>query len=152
VSIQPLIGRPGIGTARTASYRNVMRGRANVRHFPGGGTIDGASRDGGNTDNLLLLRPGLPMGRVTASKRWRPSIIGPVVTTALTSTATTLKLSVAQAAELLRRVGRQRHLQAHRPADRGGYRPDADRHLLGGHTSDRRRSPSPRRASTRCRR
>jgi hypothetical protein len=105
VSIAPLVGRPGIGTARTAEYRNVLRALDNARYFPGGGTIDGTkARDPNNTDNARLLRAGTLMGRATSGKKWSNSIIG-VTTGAVSATGTTVTVSAAQAAELVRRVG-----------------------------------------------
>ncbi len=104
MSISPLFGRPGIGAARSAQYRNVFRWADDTSFFPGGGVIDGASRDYGNADNLFLLRPGLLMGQVTSSRKWKPCIIG-VTQGAYTSGGTSLTLSVAQAVELARRIG-----------------------------------------------
>ena len=104
MSIAPLFGRPGVGAARTAQYGRVFRSAARTEFFPAGGIIDGASRDYGNSDNLFLLRPGLLMGRVTATKKWRPSIFG-VTQGAYTSGGTSLTLTAAQAVELVRRVG-----------------------------------------------
>lgn len=104
MSIAPLIGRPGVSAARAASYRNVFKTLAGKMHFPGGGLIDGASRDYGNSDNLFLLRPGLLMGRVTATKKWKPSVLG-ISANAYTSGGTTITVSAAQAAEVVRRVG-----------------------------------------------
>jgi hypothetical protein len=103
-AINPQFNRPGIGAANQAQYRNVFKEADRLRFFPGGGVIDGASRDYGNAANLFLLRPGLLMGRVTSSKKWKPSIIG-VNQNAYTSGGTTVTVTAAQAAEIVRRVG-----------------------------------------------
>lgn len=104
MSISPLLGRPGIGASRTAQILTVCRSVWRSMFFPGGGIIDGASRDYGNSDNLYLLRPGLLMGRVTASKKWKPSVIA-VTQGAYTSGGTSLTLTAAGATELVRRNG-----------------------------------------------
>lgn len=104
MSIEALVGRPGIGPARTAEFRRVFASNFHTRFLPGGGILDGNSRDPGNTDNPRLLRPGLPVGRVTSSGEWRPSAFG-VTQGALTGTATTVSLTAGAAAELVRRVG-----------------------------------------------
>jgi hypothetical protein len=105
VSITPLVGVPGISAARTASYRNVFRAVDHCRFFPGGGTIDGTkARDSGNSDNTSLLRPGLLMGKATTGGKWSNSILG-VSTGAIVATATSITVSAAQAAEIVRRVG-----------------------------------------------
>lgn len=104
MSISPNFGRPGIGTARTAQTWTVCRSVWRSLFYPHGGSIDGASRDYGNAENLYLLRPGLLMGRVTASKKWKPTVIG-VTQGAYTSGGTSLTLTAAGATELARRVG-----------------------------------------------
>jgi hypothetical protein len=102
--ITPLVGIPGISSARTASYRNVFRSLDRVRYYPGGGTVDGTkSRDFANSDNLKLLRPGTLMGRQTSSKEWAPSIVGKV--SEAYASGTSLTLTAASAVELNRRVG-----------------------------------------------
>lgn len=104
MSIAPLFGRPGVSTSRQAQYRNVFKTLAGKMHFPGGGLIDGTSRDYGNAANPFLLRPGLLMGQVAATKKWAPSVLG-VSANAYTSGGTTVTVSAAQAAEIVRRVG-----------------------------------------------
>ncbi|VTT96557.1 unnamed protein product [Gemmataceae bacterium] len=104
MSISPNFGRPGVSAARTAQILTVCRSVARSVFYPHGGIIDGASRDYGNSDNLYLLRPGLPMGRVTSSKKWKPSVVA-VTQGAYTSGGTSLTLTAAGATELVRRVG-----------------------------------------------
>lgn len=117
--ITPLNSRPGFGSATEYSYRNVFLEADHTEFLAGGGIIDGTSRDGGNTDNLFLLRPGLLMGRVTATKKWKPSLIG-VTTVAYTSGGTSLTVSAAHAAELLRRVGASGTFNLYGAATAGG--------------------------------
>jgi hypothetical protein len=100
----PILGRAGVGSALTASYGRVFRADEGKMYFPHGGVIDGASRYYGGGTDLFLLPPGLLMGQVTATKKWRPSIIG-VTTGALAGGGTSITLSAAQAVELVRRVG-----------------------------------------------
>jgi hypothetical protein len=104
MSIAPLFSRPGVGSARQAQYRNVFKEAGRLQFFPGGGVIDGASRDYGNALNLFLLRPGLLMGRVTSTKKCKPSVLG-VSQGAYTATGTSLTVTAAQAVEIARRVG-----------------------------------------------
>lgn len=120
MSITPLIGRPGISTARTAAYRTVLKQLDNARYYPGGGVIKGTSRDPGNSDNLLLLRPGLLMGRLSSGtpKMWMPSLIG--VTEDAYVTGTTLVLTPAAAVELVRRVGTSGTFKLTGPPDTAG--------------------------------
>lgn len=73
--------------------------------LPGGKVIDGSkSRDPGNTNDVDRLRPGVVMGKITASDKYAPSILG-LSTVALTTVATTLVTSAAVATELARRIG-----------------------------------------------
>jgi hypothetical protein len=104
VSITTLTGRPGVYAGRTAGYRNVFKAADLVEYFPGGGLVAGASRDHGNAEDPLLLRPGLLMGRVTATLKWAPCFIGTTVG-AYTSGGTSVTVSAAQAAEVVRRIG-----------------------------------------------
>jgi len=103
VLISSFFQRPGAGQEYTGDYRIVTRdGRCD--YFPGGGVIDGTkSRDPGNT-LITCLRPGLLMGKVTASGKWAPSVIG-VLQSAYTSGGTSITLTAAQATEVVRRVG-----------------------------------------------
>lgn len=104
IGITPTFGRPGIGSALTAQRLNVSR-NGTLGFFPGGGTIEGTvSRDPGNASDVLNLRPGLLMGKITSGGFYAPSIIG-VLTQAETSTATSVTISPAQAAYLVARIG-----------------------------------------------
>ena len=98
------LGRPGITAASNIGYRFVsMDGK--IGYKPGGGLVKGTkARDIGNTDETNVLRPGLIMAQHPTNKDYANWIIG-VSTGALAGTGTTLTVSAAQAAELVRRVG-----------------------------------------------
>lgn len=98
---------PGVGTAVTAPYRRVFARLNPADLLPGGVVIDGAkSRDLGNTIRTDELRPGVVLGKLTASGKFAPSIIGVLAADHDTSVhTTTLTLTEAQVAEIQRRVG-----------------------------------------------
>lgn len=103
-------GMPRIGSRVNVSHRIVFRGQPEW-YLPGGRIISGAcSRDPGNTD-VTILRPGLLMGKITTVVNslgtvglYAPSVLG-ATTGAYTSGGTTLNVSAAVAAEIVRRVG-----------------------------------------------
>lgn len=95
---------PGIGSARTATHRNIFL-QHSEKMLAGGRLIDGAkSRDPGNTPDIGVLRAGLLMGEITATGLYAPSIVG-VLTEAYTSGGTELTVSAAVATELDRLLG-----------------------------------------------
>jgi hypothetical protein len=100
---------PGVGTELVAAQRQLLleeRGDEN-QAFPIGGAISGTySADPDNpTGRTDIIRDGMPMGRITATNKWAPSIIGQLGA-ALSASATNLvTLSAAQAAEITRRIG-----------------------------------------------
>lgn len=101
--IQPLLGRPRIGAEQQISHRIVSR-QGFWTFLANGATVDGTkSRDQGNTDDVLLLRPGLFMGKVTSGGKYAPSALG--LTNGAYASGTSLTLSVAAATELNRRIG-----------------------------------------------
>jgi hypothetical protein len=105
MSISPVYGMPGVRAAKTAAHRLAFRGGFIPDVLPQGKVIDGAkSRDSGNTGDLPVLRPGLLMGKVTASGKYAPSILG-VLQSAAAAAATSVTVTAAQAAEIVRRVG-----------------------------------------------
>lgn len=117
--IVPSPGRPGIGSAVSAQRLNVSRS-GDLGYFAAGGVIEGTkSRDPGNSDNVLSLRPGLLMGKITSGGYYAPSIIG-VTTAAYTSGDTTLTVSAAQAAYLNARVGASGTFKLVGPASAAG--------------------------------
>lgn len=65
---------PGYGTAvYTAEHdlSGLIYGPPHLCLFLTYAVIDGAARDAGNTGNTTVLRPGLIMGQVTATKKWK---------------------------------------------------------------------------------
>lgn len=98
-------GLPGVQTVVTASHRIIFRDGVFNGFLSGGKIIDGTlSRDPGNTGDVNVLRPGLVMGKVTASGKYAPSILG-TSNVAYTSGDTSIGLTAATATELVRRVG-----------------------------------------------
>ncbi len=121
--IVPVFGRPGIGAPVTSQRLNVSRDGM-MGFLPGGGTISGLmTRDPGNAAaSALSLRPGLLMGRLTSIGPvgyWANSIID-VTQAAYTSGGTSLTLSLAGAAELVRRIGTSGTFQLVGPPTSGG--------------------------------
>lgn len=98
-------GMPGMRTAQSATHRIVFYQGNWDSDLGLGRIIDGSkSRDSGNTGDLDVLRPGVLMGKITASGKYAPSIIG-IMTQAQVATDTSVTVSAAQAVELVRRVG-----------------------------------------------
>ncbi len=112
-------GRPGFHSEITATHRVALRGGQFSQYYAGGKTIDGAkSRDSGNTGYITTLRSGLLMGRITSGGKYRPSVIGVVVTATVVG-ATTVNVSAAQAVEL-NRLGTTGTFVIRGPAITGG--------------------------------
>lgn len=105
MSIKPLLGRPRVGTEIQVTHRVVSRQGFWV-FLANGVLVDGAlTRDPGNSaDSVFTIRPGTLMGKVAASGRYANSVIGNA-SGALAGTGTTVTVSAAEAAELVRRVG-----------------------------------------------
>lgn len=62
---------PGTDTGQTVTNRNCLASFDGARY--GRGVIDATyAYDGANTGYERQIRPGTPMGRITASKLWRP--------------------------------------------------------------------------------
>lgn len=113
-------GLPGVRTAKSAAHRIVFRQGDWTSDLAQGKIIDGSkSRDSGNTGDLNVLQPGLLMGKITASGKYAPSVLG-VTTAAYTSGGTTLNVSAAQATEIARRVGASGSLYAVGPPSAAG--------------------------------
>jgi hypothetical protein len=94
---------PGSGTTQVSDTRVVVL--ADAKFLPRGVIIDGSnSRDPLNTGDVDYLQAGLLLGKITATKLYRPSIIG-VTTVAYDNTAsinTTLTVGTATATEISR--------------------------------------------------
>lgn len=77
----------------------------NKRYIPSGKTIDGSkSRDPLNTSNVDVLRPGLLLGKISASGKYAPSIIG-VTGEAIDGAETAVTVGATVVTELVRRQG-----------------------------------------------
>lgn len=101
----PLIATPGVRVRGDAERRDILFGLGGNVQEAGGEIVDGAlSRDPQNTGDVDTLRAGIMLGRITASGKYAPAILG-VSTAALTTVATTLVVSAATATELVRRIG-----------------------------------------------
>ncbi len=116
---------PGVGESLLNLNRAVWLGRQGVQYNPGGGRIDGTlARDLSNTagqweangaalpPNMAAvagtfsntLQAGLLMGVVTASGKYRNSIIGAIGTAITAGTTTTITVPAAVAAEVARLI------------------------------------------------
>lgn len=117
----PITGLPGIGTARTAHPREVLAGNVQLAQYvPGLCVIDGTkSRDPLNGTDTDVLRAGVVLGKVSASGKYAPSILG-VTTAAAAAAATSVSVAPAVAAELLRRVGATGSFKLSGPPTAGG--------------------------------
>jgi hypothetical protein len=102
---------PRVGTEQPSTPRKILWSPNGKLVLPGGKVIDGAeSRDNLNTGYLHTLRAGMLMGKITASGKYAPSVLG--LTTADTSAASTDLTVVESAAdELERRVGASGNLR-----------------------------------------
>lgn len=100
----PLVS--GIYARGQMTPRNIFVG-GQIEMVPTFSVMDGSkSRDPDNSDDVTILRAGLIIGKVTASGKYAPSIIGLTQAAATASTGTvTLSLTAAAATEVARRVG-----------------------------------------------
>lgn len=99
-----IFGAPGVYTGRSIAPRNIHTNRQLARYAPSFLFFDGnAARDPDNTPTSAL-RTGLILGKVTTSGLYANSILG-LTSAAYTSGATSLTLTAAAAAELVRRQG-----------------------------------------------
>jgi len=101
----PIVGAPGLGTARTATPKSVLHSTTGAMYLGNAAVLDGSeSRDATNTSDVDKLQPGMCMGIITASGLWAPSFVG-LTTAAYTSGGTSLTVAAATATELLRLCG-----------------------------------------------
>ena len=92
---------PSIGPKITATPNRVLDDIVCAR---GGGVIDGSlTRDPSNSTSPEYLLSGMPLGRVTASGKYAPAVIG--LGEAYTSGQTEITTTLASAIELVRRIG-----------------------------------------------
>lgn len=117
--ISPVLGLPGLRTAKTATHRLVFREGSLQADWALGKIIDGSqSRDPLNTGDIDVLRAGVLMGKITASGLYAPSIIG-LTTVAYADNELELTVSAATATEIVRRVGSSGTLKVTGPATAG---------------------------------
>jgi hypothetical protein len=96
---------PGVGTLKTAQYRQILWSADDVQYVPGGVVVDGSvSRDPGNTNWEQVLRAGLLLGRVSSSNKYAPATLGTLPAAYSDGTSTQLTVSPATAVELARRI------------------------------------------------
>ncbi|MEM7227250.1 MAG: hypothetical protein AAF432_00400 [Planctomycetota bacterium] len=107
MSMNPVVGTPGIKSGSEAVQRIVRKSDQGVRWANGYQIIDGANaRDTGNTGDTDVLRAGMVMGKITSGGKYAPSFLGALA--ALHDTAvvtTTMTVPAAVAAEIVRRIG-----------------------------------------------
>ena len=96
---------PGLGTSHEYGLRQIMAAGA-PQYLPGGVVVGGATaRDPLNTSYVDTIQAGMLLGRITATGKWAPSVIGTLATT-IAGTATQVNLLHAtEGAELIRRIG-----------------------------------------------
>lgn len=116
-------GIPGMKAERSAAPRKVLASTQGARLFPGGKVVDGAkSRDVLNAGDANVLRAGVLMGKITASGKYAPSVLG-ALTEAYDHSAqanTTLTVSTATAGEIIRRIGSTGSITVTGPATAAG--------------------------------
>lgn len=117
--ITPNTGLPGI-PAQTVLSNSYISAGGPLAYLPGGATIDGTkARDPGNSAySTFTLRCGLLLGKATSGGKYSNSIIG--VTTGALSTGSSITISAAGAAELVRRVGSTGNLSLTGPTTASG--------------------------------
>jgi len=116
-------GMPGIRAERAAAPRKILASGDGAIFFAGGRVIDGSkSRDPLNTGDVDVLRAGMLMGKITASGKYAPSVIG-ALSQAYDkdgSSNTTMVVSAATATEIVRRIGTSGTFKVTGPPTSGG--------------------------------
>lgn len=99
-------GTPGIGSTVTATPREVFAGNQQFSQYvPVGVLIDGSkSRDPLNTGDTGVLRAGNLMGKITASGKYRPSVIGLTTGAVSAGTVTSITVAASTATEVARLI------------------------------------------------
>lgn len=119
MTIAPVYGLPGVRSVKTATHRIAFL-QAWLDYLAQGRVIDGSkSRDPGNTGDEAVLRAGLLMGRITTGGKYAPSILG-VTQSVGGAGATSITVTSAQAAEIVRRVGATGNLKYIGPPSANG--------------------------------
>ena len=96
----------GVYSGRSIEPRHLFKSGTPKFH-PSFASIDGTkSRDTLNSDNVALLRAGLPLGKITSGGKYAPSILGVTGVLHDTSVVTTvMTLPAATVTEIQRRIG-----------------------------------------------
>jgi len=109
---------PGVYAQRTATFRKITIG--DEEYLPGGLIVDGNNAgDPLNSPYTYELLPGHLLGRIGQSSALGSSIFG-LSTASIAAAGTTLTVSTATAAEIIRRIGTQGDLYVTGPATAGG--------------------------------
>ena len=115
----PSVGMPGVGAEKVAKHRTVAAD-GYLDFLPAGKIVDGTkTRDPDNPTDVTRLRAGLLLGIVTATGKLANAVLG-TLQGAYTSGGTTLTVTAAQAAEIVRRVGASGTLKAIGPPSAAG--------------------------------
>lgn len=114
-------GLPGIYTGNSVTPRNIFVANSVRDHneVPALYTISGASSRDPGSSSVSLLRAGLLLGKITATKKFAPSIIG-LTGAAYTGSTQINCLTTAQATELARRQGASGTFKLTGPPAAGG--------------------------------
>lgn len=96
----------GVYSGRSIEPRNIIASGV-PQFFPSLKSLDGSkSRDTGNSDNVALLRGGLPLGKITSGGKYAPAVLGVSGVLHDTSVVTTvMTLPAAVVTEISRRIG-----------------------------------------------
>jgi len=116
-------GMPGRKAERTAEPRKVLACGQGALALPGGKVVDGSkSRDPLNAGDADVLRAGLLVGKIAASGKYAPGIVGVLAEAydADGQTNTTLVVSAATATEIARRIGAAGAFKVTGPPTPGG--------------------------------
>lgn len=112
-------GMPGMRTEVKATPQIIFKQNL-WEYLAGGKIIDGTnSADPFNGTDTNVLQPGTLMGKITSSGLYAPTILG-VTAGAYTSGGTSITVSAASAAEIVRRVGTSGTLNFIGPPSAGG--------------------------------
>lgn len=99
-------GVSAVYSGRSIAPRNLFAS-GTPKYLPSYAQLDGSkSRDTLNSDNVALLRAGLPLGKITSGGKYAPSILG--LTGVLHDTSvvtTTMTLPASTVTEISRRIG-----------------------------------------------
>ena len=113
-------GLAGIGITQTATaFPPILDTDRNADWIDGGRVMDANAFDWSNPTSPSLLRPGLILGKITATGKYTNAILG--VTTAIAASgATSVTVSAAQAAAIVQRYGTSGNLSFVGPPAAGG--------------------------------